>query len=402
MAKKMLLVFNLKAGTSSVRGKVADILNILTRGGYDVTAHPSQGPDDMERYVRGRGHEFDVVVVCGGDGSLNNTINGLMTLDDPPPLGYIPTGTMNDFAASHQINSNMLLAAKDVVNGMETYTDIGCFNGRYFSYVAAFGAFTDVAYGTPQASKNIFGKGAYLVEGIRRLPMISAQHLKVKCDNLEAEGDYIYGMASNALSVGGFNLDRKTSVSMDDGCFELILVKKGVTAIFNAPVMLAALTQNIENNRYLEYARTSKVVLTSEEPISWTLDGEFGGDIQEATIECIRQKLKIIVPQSEYGPGMQWGQRKRSVQPQFNPQRNLLGIHGNPKKTADSVERHFHYEDSGMQWDQRRRTVPHHFNPHRSFFGLPWNKREYGDSSGTHPQKKDFGLHLFGRKRINK
>ena len=352
MAKKMLFVFNLKAGTSAVRGKAADIINILTRGGYDVTAHPSQGPDDMERFVAERGGDFDIVVTCGGDCSLNDTINGLMTLEDPPPLGYIPTGTMNDFAASHNINGNMLLAAKDVVNGMEVYTDIGRFNGRYFSYVAAFGAFTDVAYDTPQASKNIFGKGAYFFEGIRRLPMISSQHLKVKCDTLETEGDYIYGMASNALSVGGFSLNKMAAVSMDDGCFELVLVKKGISAFFNAPVMLAAITQDIEHNRYLEYAKTSKVVLTSDEPVSWTLDGEFGGDVHEATIECVPRKLKIIVPQSEYTIGMQWSQRRRSVSPEFHPDRRF---------------RHLPQEQEQEHQDAHARIAPP-----KSFFGMHW------------------------------
>ena len=296
MNKKMLFLFNIKAGTAGIRTKAADIINIFTRGGYDVLAHPSQSPTDMEELIKARGNEFDVVVTCGGDGSLNDTINGLMALEDPPPLGYIPTGTMNDFASSHHLNNNMLVAASDIVHGSVVYTDIGCFNGRYFSYVAAFGAFTDVAYDTPQATKNLFGKTAYILEGIKRLPTLTSHHLKVECDELVTEGDYIYGMASNALTVGGISLNKKAEISIDDGCFELVLIRKGVSDILNAQVMLSAVVQGVEHNKFIEYARTRKLKVTSDEDLSWTLDGEFGGDVHEATIECIEKKLKIIVP----------------------------------------------------------------------------------------------------------
>ena len=296
MNQKMLFLFNIKAGTSAVRSKVGDIINIFTKGGYDVLAHPSQSSTDIEEFIKARGGEFDIVVVCGGDGSLNDTINGLMVLDNPPPLGYIPTGTMNDFAASHHLNSNMLVAANDIVNGELTDTDVGCFNGRYFSYVAAFGAFTDVAYDTPQMSKNLFGKSAYIFEGMKRLPMLSSYHVKIECEELETEGDYIFGMASNAMTVGGIKMNKKTMVSMGDGYFEVMLVKKGISDFFNAQMMLHAIVQGVEHNKFITYVRTKEVRLTFDEPVSWTLDGEFGGDVQEATVTCIEKKLKIYVP----------------------------------------------------------------------------------------------------------
>ncbi len=296
MRQKMLFLFNIKAGTSAIRPKLCDIINIFTKGGYDVLAHASQDPDDIETFIKARGCEFDIVVICGGDGSLNDTVNGLMALDNPPPLGYIPTGTMNDFAASHRLNNNMLVAANDIVTGELTYTDIGCFNDRYFSYVAAFGAFTDVAYDTPQASKNLFGKSAYIFEGIKRLPMLSSYHVKIECAQLATEGDYIFGMASNAMTIGGFKINKKPAISMDDGYFEVVLVKKGISDFFNAQMMLHALVQGVENNKFITYARTKKVKLSFDEPVSWTLDGEFGGDVREAEISCIKRKLKIYVP----------------------------------------------------------------------------------------------------------
>lgn len=296
MNKKMLFLFNIKAGTSGIRNKTADIIDIFTRGGYDVLAHPSQSATDMEDFIKARGNEFDVVVTCGGDGSLNDTINGLMALENPPALGYIPTGTMNDFAASHHLSNNMMIAASDIVHGDITYTDVGCFNGRYFSYVAAFGAFTDVSYDTPQSTKNILGKSAYILEAVKRIPLLGSNHMKIKCNDLEFENDFIYGMASNSLTVGGIPLDRKGDLELDDGRFNVILIRKGISDILNASVMLNSVLMGLEKSKHIDFIRTNRVTITSDEPISWTLDGEFGGDVTEATIECIEKKLKIIVP----------------------------------------------------------------------------------------------------------
>lgn len=296
MNKKMLFLFNIKAGTSGIRNKTADIIDIFTRGGYDVLAHPSQSATDMEDFIKARGNEFDVVVTCGGDGSLNDTINGLMALENPPVLGYIPTGTMNDFAASHHLSNNMMIAASDIVHGDITYTDVGCFNGRYFSYVAAFGAFTDVSYDTPQSTKNILGKSAYILEAVKRIPLLGSNHMKIKCNDLEFENDFIYGMACNSLTVGGISLDRKGDLELDDGRFNVILIRKGISDILNASVMLNSVLMGLEKSKHIDFIRTNRVTITSDEPISWTLDGEFGGDVTEATIECIEKKLKIIVP----------------------------------------------------------------------------------------------------------
>lgn len=292
----MLFLFNIKAGTSGIRNKTADIIDIFTRGGYDVLAHPSQSATDMEEIVKARGNEFDVVVTCGGDGSLNDTINGLMALEDPPVLGYIPTGTMNDFASSHHLSNNMMIAASDIVHGTVTYTDVGCFNGRYFSYVAAFGAFTDVSYDTPQSTKNILGKSAYILEAVKRIPLLTSNHMRVKCNDLEFENDFIYGMACNSLTVGGIPLDRKGELELDDGRFNVILIRKGISDILNASVMLNSVLMGLEKSKHIDFIRTNKVTITSDEPVSWTLDGEFGGNVCEAEIECIEKKLKIIVP----------------------------------------------------------------------------------------------------------
>lgn len=297
MNKKMLFMFNPKAGKSAIKNSLSDILNIFTVGGYDLFVHPSQAPMDIQEFVQKRGNEFDVVVTCGGDGSLNETVNGLMQMEKPPVLGYIPTGTMNDFASSHGISKNMLVAAKDIVNGKIVRTDIGQFNNDYFAYVAAFGAFTDVSYGTPQGSKNIFGKNAYILEGIRRIPMLSSYHIIIEHEDTVIEDDFIYGMASNSVSVGGIKMGKNESISMDDGFFEVYLVKKGLSDIFNATTMLGALiAQDATFNHSLYTFKANKITVHHKDGLDWTLDGEFGGSCKTAVIESKKQALEIIVP----------------------------------------------------------------------------------------------------------
>ncbi len=297
MAKKMLFLFNPKAGRSAIKNSLSEILNIFTAGGYDVLAHPSQAHMDMEKFVIERGREFDVIVTSGGDGSLSETINGLMRMDNPPVLGYIPAGTVNDFAVSHKISKNMLVAAKDIVDGEVVKTDICKFNDSYFSYVAAFGAFTDVSYDTPQEAKNILGRNAYILEGIKRLPTLHSYNVEVEHDGEIFTGDFIYGMASNALSVGGMKLGKHTEISMNDGYFEVGLVKKTVSDFFNATTMLgAALSQFLLDNKSVYSFKTDKLIVRSESGISWTLDGEYGGVCTEAVIESKKEALDIIVP----------------------------------------------------------------------------------------------------------
>lgn len=297
MAKKMLFLYNPKAGRSAIKTKLSEILNILTAGGYDIFVHPSQAPMDMQNLVTERGQEFDIIVTSGGDGSLNETVNGLMHLENPPILGYIPTGTVNDFAASHNISKNMLVAAHDIVDGEVVKTDIGKFNDNYFSYVAAFGAFTDVSYDTPQEAKNILGRNAYILEGIKRLTTLHSYHLTLEYDNEIIEGDFIYGMASNSLSVGGMKLGQQSGISMNDGYFEVGLVKKSISDFFNATTMLgAALSQYLVDSKFVYGFKSNKLSIHSEEGISWTLDGEYGGVCTDVVIESKKEALDIIVP----------------------------------------------------------------------------------------------------------
>ena len=206
MGKKLLFFVNPKAGHGDIRSVLLEILQIFTQGGFDVTVHPTSGPREITQVISQVGEDYDMVVSIGGDGTLNETVSGLMTLNHPPLLGYIPGGTVNDVAATLSLPKNPLEAAKTIVTGREFVMDIGAFNDRWFTYVAAFGAFTDVSYATPQPDKRILGRLAYLLQGVNRLADIRPIHVRMWIDGQMIEDDVLFGMVASTTSVGGFRL----------------------------------------------------------------------------------------------------------------------------------------------------------------------------------------------------
>ena len=211
MRKRMLFVYNPRAGKAQIRSNLLDIIDIFVKAGYEVTAYPTQATGDAVKAVKERQGSYDMVACCGGDGTLDEVVNGMMQSEEKLPVGYIPAGSTNDFANSLKIPKNMIKAADVVVNGVNYACDIGRFNNDNFIYVAAFGIFTDVSYGTKQDVKNVLGHAAYLLEGVKRLPSVRACPLKITCNDQVIEGEFLYGMVTNSYSVGGFR-DRKSVV----------------------------------------------------------------------------------------------------------------------------------------------------------------------------------------------
>lgn len=240
------------------------------------------------------GADADLVVCCGGDGTLNEAVTGLMRLDPRPPLGYLPTGTMNDFASGLGISREVETAAEKAVTGAPFDCDIGRFGDRYFTYVAAFGAFTDVAYQTPQHSKNFLGRMAYILEGIKRLPNLKYYHMAVEYDGGSCEGDYLFGMVSNATSVGGMKLLDDKRISMNDGMFEVLLIQRP-SSLQEANQVINAALRHDYSSPLIQALRTSRVTMRCREPTPWTLDGEFGGAQETVEIENLRLALRVIV-----------------------------------------------------------------------------------------------------------
>ena len=297
MERKLLFVYNPKAGKAQIRNKLADILDVFAQEGYEITVAPTQKRDDARRIVASRSPEYDLVVCSGGDGTLSETISGIVQLKKPPVLGYIPAGSTNDFASSLRIPSNMAMAAGNVVDGRPFAVDIGQFCGkRNFVYVAAFGMFTEVSYMTPQEKKNLLGHQAYMLEGMKSLTNIKSYAMTLKSEEMTLEGDFVFGMVTNTVSVGGFKGLVKRDVALDDGLFEVLMIRMPRTAL-ELKDILSSMILKEEQSEYVYRFKTSRLSLCFQEPVDWVLDGEFGGSRTEVEIENLTRKICIVTPE---------------------------------------------------------------------------------------------------------
>jgi len=280
---------------------VTDIIAIFNRAGFDVTVHMTAGQADACAVVQRKAAEMDLIVCAGGDGTFNETVTGLLRSGVDVPIGYIPCGSTNDFAASLKLSTNVLQAARDVVEGKPQRYDVGKFNDRYFAYVAAFGAFTDVTYATPQQSKNTLGKLAYLVEGAQRLSSLKTYPIHLEYDGGETDGEFLVGLISNSSYVAGLPVGRWIDASMSDGLMEVTLVRKP-----NLMIELTRVASNLVlgelDPELIFTVKTKWLRITSHEPIPWTLDGEYGGSPTEVTIENMHRALTIHLPVESLRP----------------------------------------------------------------------------------------------------
>ncbi|MCI9222513.1 MAG: diacylglycerol kinase family lipid kinase [Oscillospiraceae bacterium] len=296
--KKLLYIYNPAAGRRTAKASLSDVVEVFSRQGYEITVHPTQGRGDATRTVLKDGGGFDRVVCCGGDGTLNETVQGLLALpaDKRPVLGYIPAGTTNDFSRTLELPRTLPELAEAAGAGTPRPIDVGEAAGRPFTYVAAFGLFTDVSYSTPQANKNLLGHFAYLLEGMGRLASIPSYHMKVSTpEGKEVEGDFIYGMVGNTVSVGGLvNLPRD-KVLLDDGRFEVILIRQPKTAKDWQSILTALTTLELSKDGEGAVVGFSagEVTFTCDAPVAWTVDGEFGGEQQITTVKNLPRALTI-------------------------------------------------------------------------------------------------------------
>ena len=290
---KTLFIYNPFSGKTQIRNHLFDILNIFAKANYNLTVFPTTKANQASEYIKENGNKFDLIVCSGGDGTLNEVTNGLMSLEDRPLLGYIPAGSTNDFANSLGLPKNMAKAAELITSGKASKVDMGKFNSNYFVYVAAFGAFTSVSYATPQDSKNIFGHAAYLFEGLKALPNIKSYKVKVECDELNTKDNFIYGMVTNTLSVGGLYKLDKRKVKLDDGIFEVLLVKEPKDIIGLNEITACLLDSR--NKSDLVYSFTTKsITFIPLEEMAWTLDGEYGGSPDLVAISSVNKAIDII------------------------------------------------------------------------------------------------------------
>lgn len=292
--KKLLFIYNPNAGKGLLKPKLSDILDIFVKAGYEVTVYPTQKYRDGYRKVARFEGDYDLLVCSGGDGTLDEVVTGMMQRENKIPIGYIPTGTTNDFANSLHIPKDLLQAADLAVNGEPFACDVGRFNKDVFVYIAAFGLFTDVSYQTKQEVKNVLGHLAYVLEGTKRLFGIPSYHIKVTHDGEAIEDEFVFGMVTNSKSVGGFRNMIGKNVVFDDGEFEATLIKFPKNPLELNDIILSLATGQ-QDSKYMYSFKAKEVYFESLEEIPWTLDGEFGGEHDYVHIKNERQSLEIMI-----------------------------------------------------------------------------------------------------------
>lgn len=298
--KRMLFIYNPNAGKGLLKAKLSDVLDIMVKAGYEVVVYPTQSYKDAYRKVVHMEKCYDMVVCSGGDGTLDEVVTGMMKRDkeDRIPIGYIPTGTTNDFANSLHISRDIMEAADIAVHGKSFACDVGRFNKDVFVYVAAFGLFTDVPYQTDQKLKNALGHAAYVLEGVKRLSNIPSYHIQIEADGREIEDEFMIGMVTNSRSVAGFRSIMGKDVKFDDGEFEVMLIKKPKSLIGLQEIITALLVENFDTKHMYTF-KAKEITLKSKEEIPWTLDGEFGGQHEEVRIINKKQALEIMIERDE-------------------------------------------------------------------------------------------------------
>ena len=301
MKKKVMFLFNPEAGNNAIEKTVFDIIKNLTIFDCEVTVFPIM-PDKglgSEEILINHASEFETIVVYGGDGTLNRVVNIMMHQDIHLPIGYIPGGTTNDFSKAIDENGTIESYCRTIAFGKPFSYDVGCFNGTFFNYVAAFGAFTATSYETSRESKKILGYGAYVLNALGNLPASLSNRTKMKFihDGVEEEGTFVFGAISNSPSVGGFKLPFYEDSTLDDGKFEVLLV----AALDNLEVLHNVLTGVATGNidpKYVHAFKTDKIEFICEEDTAWTLDGEHGGKHRTVTIEIHPKSMTIMTSKS--------------------------------------------------------------------------------------------------------
>lgn len=292
--KKLLLLFNPRAGRNKSAAPLFEAVSIFSEAGYLVRVHKTTAPGDAAETVARDGMEYDLVVAVGGDGTLNEVISGLMRLPKPPLLGYLPQGTTNDFAASLHISGHPDEAAQAIVQNHPQTLDIGQWNQRYFTYVASFGAFTRSSYSAPQAAKNALGHFAYILEGMRDLNSLRPYRIKLTADGEVLDGEYLFGAVSNSTSIGGLMKLDPERVVLDDGKFEMLLVPNPKTPMGLQNLVVALLNQQYDSEGVV-FRHVTSVRVETQGELPWSLDGEYASSVPVVEIQNCQGSLTMLL-----------------------------------------------------------------------------------------------------------
>ena len=297
--KRMLFIMNPYSGQRKASKYLADIILMFNSAGYEVIIHMTRESGDATKITARQAKDVDIVVCCGGDGTLNETITGMMQAQVDIPIGYIPAGTTNDFASSLRLSTNIMQAAQDIVEGHPVAYDVGKFGDRYFSYVASFGAFTKASYAVPQTIKNALGHTAYVLGGISELSQIRNEHIRMEIDDQVVEDDFLFGAICNATSIGGIITLKSNQVDMGDGKFEILLIRaaRNLTEIGDC-------IQAVQSQKYdcgmITFRSAKKIRIFADPNMPWTLDGEREEGHAEVMVENIHRAVRIMQRVEDY------------------------------------------------------------------------------------------------------
>lgn len=291
--KKLLFVFNPKSGMGLIKNHLLDIVDIMVKAGYDPVVYPTQARGDAIRKIREDGANYDRIVCSGGDGTLDEVVTGLREANLSTPLGYIPAGSTNDFARTLGISNDMVKAAEIAVGEHIFPCDVGQFNDDTFIYIAGFGLFTEISYDTPQELKNVLGHSAYILSAVKSLTSIPSYLMQVEANGEVIQDRFIYGMITNSLSVGGFKGITGKDVELDDGEFEVTLIKSPTNPI-ELNEIVGYLTGIIHETKMVYTFKTSRVQIRSRSSVAWTVDGENGGEHWSVDVRNHHRILNIL------------------------------------------------------------------------------------------------------------
>jgi len=296
--KQLLLILNPYAGTRKANKYLPEIVAVFNRAGFDVITYITENRGDCTRLVAQRAAQMDLIVCCGGDGTFNETVNGLLQSGADTPLGYIPAGSTNDFANSLRLSQDCVQAARDIAQGTPVEYDVGLFGNRHFTYVASFGAFTRASYVTPQNIKNALGHTAYLLEGISELSQIRKERVRMELDGRVVEDEFLFGAICNSTSVGGILTLDTRQVDMRDGKFEVLLVR--------APKDLAEIAECIQalqkqqyNCKMITFLSTERVRVVADPEMPWTLDGEREDGRREVEVRNLYRAIRLMKKEAQ-------------------------------------------------------------------------------------------------------
>ncbi len=299
--EKVLFIVNPTSGKMTIKNKLFEVLKLFSDAGFEPTVLMTEKSGDATEFTKKYSTKYDRIISCGGDGTLNEIVTGMMSLkeEERRPIGFIPAGTTNDLADTLKIPKTPIEAAKSIIANQALPNDVGNFNNsRYFNYVASCGAFTSTSYATPQNMKNSLGHFAYVLEGLKSLNEIKPIYMKIKSDEVTTEGDFLFAAVTNALSLGGiYKFDTK-HVNLSDGTFEVILVRmpKNTTDIVEIFTNLAS--RKYEENQVL-FFHTANITIECEQPTKWTVDGEYGGTLEKVTIKNLPGAVQVFKPEQE-------------------------------------------------------------------------------------------------------